>query len=81
MNQVQIDDLLRIRHPLNMYKHVFAKVKYTDLLSDPHTYGVIIRDEDGWNLKTVLITPSCIIKNFNNISFLKLKEDYPEYLI
>ncbi len=81
MHQVQIDDLLRIRNPLNINKYVFAKVKYTDLLSDPHTYGVIIRDEDGWNLKIMMITPYHIIKNFNNISFHKLKEDYPEFII
>lgn len=51
MHQVQIDDLLRIRNPLNIDKYVFAKVKYIDLLSAPYIYGVIIRDTDGWNLK------------------------------
>ncbi len=81
MHQVQIDDLLRIRNPLNINKYVFAKVKYIDLLSDPYTYGVIIRDTDGWNLKIMMITPYYIIKNFNNISFHKLKEDYPEFII
>lgn len=78
---VKYDDLLRVRSPLNINKFVFAKVKNVDLMSDPYTYGVTIRDEAGWNLKFQTITDRDIIKNFGCISINQMKEDYPEWII